>query len=165
MPYQLQGTRPVISPWFFEPPVPYPHWYRYGPDYSRAMFRSESSQGAWMRNPTTVLSGLGYTSPHAGHVPDGRCWDLPSFKPCQQSCYDKANLEKTDEDKARVLDTCFWDTCVTPCEASLPKQDIASSFSSSSLLSPKTLALGAVGIAVLLAVVKRKKNGRRRGRR
>jgi len=87
---------------------------------------------------------------------------MPSFKPCQQSCYDKANLEKTDEDKARALDTCFWDTCVTPCEKSLPAGGSASSATSwLSSVSPKTLAIGVVGVAVLVAVVKRKKNGRR----
>jgi len=167
MPYQLQGPPPITSPFFFEPPVPYPHWYRYGPDYSRAMFRSESSEGAWVRNPTTVLSGLGYTSPHEGHVPDAACWDVPSFKPCQKSCYDRANLQTTDEDKARVLDTCFWDECVTPCEAGLAKSGGGASSATSWLtsLSPKTLALGAVGVAVVLAVIKRKKMTRRPGRR
>jgi len=162
MPYQLQGPPPIPSPWFFEPPVPYPHWYRYGPDYSRTMFRSESSEGAWVRQPTVVLGGLGADPalPTAGRTVPWQCWDAPGFKACQTSCYDKANKEgKTDAEKQGIVEACFWGSCVTPCEQGLATEGGGASSATSWMtsLSPKTLALGAVGVAVLLALLKRRK--------
>lgn len=86
-----------------------------------------------------------------------QCWDMPGFKDCQRTCFEKAQKTGVSADaQAALVDQCMSLECVMPCKAKLaaqPASDSASTTGKKSMLdtiasSPMNIA----AVAVLLAI-------------
>lgn len=146
---------PVLNPRYLQW-EPWPHVYR---------------RGMWI-NDVTAFPALGEAAPPepTGSAVPWQCWDMPGFKECQASCFDKA--QKTGVSAAAqsaLVDQCFLSECVTPCKAKIqaaaaepPKGGGTSS--SASLLdkitaSPINIAITALVLAVGATLLMPQKKG------
>ena len=124
-----------------------PVWYeKKVPNYTRAMFRSESSHPPV--GPRR-LEGLG-----ASAVP-WQCWDQPGFKDCHAKCI--AAAQKTVATPGGsgnvdvLIDSCMATKCIPECNRAMGAGPAASGSSAASLLaSPVVLGIAALGIGLLV---------------